>query len=217
MNPAELVQGSPEWLAFRCGKFGASVAHPLVALKGEGKGRATLIRVLAAERLSGIPQGFEGDDDTDFGHEQEPLARRAFQMEHGVFLERVGCIVHPTLPYLLASPDGIVPKEYGVEFKSHRRAVKFLEMVEGKIPRAHEVQCQVGMACTGLPRWAYNNWCPQMPEGRQLVTRWIERDNKLIADIEREVQAAEHEVLAKVRQWTPQDIEALLRASLETA
>lgn len=217
MTPADLVQGSPEWLAFRCGKFGASTAHPLVATKGDGSGRATLIRVVAAERLSGVPQGWEGDEDAEFGHEQEPHARRAFQMEHGVYLARVGCIVHPAIPYLLASPDGLVPGEYGVEFKSHRKAVKFLQMVEGKIPRAHEVQCQVGMACANLPRWAYNNWCPQMPEGRQLETRWIERDDKLIGEIERAVEKAELEVQAKVRQWTPQDIEALLRASLEPA
>ncbi len=217
MSPADLVQGSAEWLAFRCGKFGASTAHPLVATKGEGKGRATLIRVVAAERLSGVPQGFEGDDDTDFGHEQEPHARRAFQMEHGVYLARVGCVVHPKLPYLLASPDGLVPGEYGVEFKSHRRAGKFLEMVEGEIPRAHQVQCQVGMACTGLPRWAYSNWCPQMPEGRQLHTRWIERDSALIAQIESEVAKAEAEVLAKVRRWSPQNVEAALQASLAAA
>lgn len=200
-DPSQLEQGSDAWLAFRCGKFSASILHPLVATRGDGKGRVTLIRTVAAERLSGVPQGFEGNEDTDFGHEQEPFARRAFQVEQGVFLERVGCIVHPTMPYLVASPDGIVPGEFGAEFKSHRRAVKFLEMIEGEIPRSHVVQCQVGMACTGLPFWFYCNWTPQLPEGRRLHTRRIERDEHLIAEIVVEVRRAEVEVAAKVAEF----------------
>lgn len=201
MIEAGLEQGSDAWRAFRCGKWSASIVHPLVATKGDGKGRISLIRSVVAERLSGIPQGFEGNEDTDFGHEQEPHARLAFEVEHGVFLERVGCIVHPNLPYLLASPDGIEPGKFGAEFKSHRRAVKFLEMIEGEIPRAHKIQCQVGMACSGLPLWKYSNWCPQMPDGKRLHTRTIERDERLIAEIIVAVKEAELEVAAQVAKY----------------
>lgn len=193
-----LEQGSAEWLQARVGKFTASVVHPLVATKGDGKGAASLIRAIVAERVSGIPQGFEGNEDTEFGHEHEPHARRLFQIQNGVFLQRVGLLVHPTMPYLAASPDGIVPGEFGSEFKSHRKARKFLEMIDGAIPRAHVVQCQVGMACAGVSRWAYSNYCPEMPESRRLHTRWVERDEALIAEITVAVKRAEAEVAARV-------------------
>lgn len=196
---AELVQGSAAWLAMRCGKFTGSIVHPLVATRGTGAGRTTLIRTVAAERLSGIPQGFEGNEDTDFGHEQEPHARRAFCIKHGVFITPVGFKAHPLMPYAGCSPDGLVPDEYGVEFKSHRKAKKFLEMIESAIPRAHHIQCQMGLACyPGLPRWAFNNYCPEMPEGQRLHTRWVERDDALIAELTVEIKRAEKEVVAKV-------------------
>lgn len=197
---AEIIQGSAEWHALRCGKFTASELHALVPTKGEGKGLASYIRTKVAERLSGITQGFEGNEDTDFGHEQEPLARRAYQLKFGLFLERVAFLPHPSLPYVGASPDGIAP-DRGVEFKSHRKARKFLEAIEGAIPRAHLIQCQVGMACSRLALWDYNNWCPEMPERLRLHTRTVERDNALIAQIEVAARAAEAEVTAKVAEY----------------
>lgn len=193
----EIVQGSPEWHALRCGKWTASIIHPLVATRGDGKGRSTLIRTVVAERLTGIPQGFEGNEDTDFGHEHEPHARRLYQIRNGVFLDRVAFLAHPTVPMSGASPDGM-RDDRGVEFKCHRKAKKFLELIEAEIPRAHKIQCQWGMACGGKGLWDYNNYCPEMPEDLRLHTRTIERDEQLIAELVVAIREGDREVEARV-------------------
>lgn len=198
--PAEILQGSKEWHALRCGKWTASEAHLLVPTKGEGKGRAAYIRTKVAERLAGVAQGFEGNEDTEFGHEHEPQARRLYQMRNGLFLERVAFLPHPTLPNTGASPDGMAP-DRGAEFKCHRKAKTFLEKTEGAIPRAHIVQCQLGMACAGVDLWDYSNFCPEMPERLRLHTRTVKRDDAMIAELEAEILKAEAEVAARVAEY----------------
>ena len=214
----ELVQGSPEWIAARIGNFGASEVHKLVPTKGEGKGRAEYIHRLACERLSGKPQGWEGNAATEDGHRQEPLGRRAYEERTGAFVVTVGLIKHPRLATAHASPDGLVCEEGGLEVKSHVKFTTHLAALEASMPRAHLLQCQWGMACTGMKWWEYGHFCEEAPEHLRLfMFPRVVRDEALIAELEAAVEKAELEVLAKVRRWAPQDIEALLRASLEPA
>ena len=199
-----LEQGSDAWLQARCGAFTASCAHYLLPTRGEGKGRASYIRAVAAERLSDPPQpqGFEGNEDTDFGKEQEPLARAAACEQYGWFIEQVGLVAHRALPVLRASPDGLErTQRFGMELKSHRKVSKFLEVVEAAIPRAHVIQCQTGMACTGFDRWFYFNWCPFMPPGQRLHRREVLRDENLIAQIVVAAREADREVEAIVAKY----------------
>lgn len=199
-----LVQGSPEWLLARCGAFTASCMHYLLPTQGEGKGLRAYIRAVAAERLSypPQPQGFEGNEDTDFGQEQEPFARTAACEQYGWFIEQVGLVAHRALPVLRASPDGLErAQRFGMELKSHRKVSKFLEVVEAPIPRAHVIQCQTGMACTGFDRWFYFNWCPFMPEGQRLHRREVLRDEDMVAQIVVAARKADREVEAIVAKY----------------
>ena len=52
-----LIQGSPEWLTFKCGKVGASRMADLIAKTktGWGASRANYMAELIAERLTGVP------------------------------------------------------------------------------------------------------------------------------------------------------------------
>lgn len=201
----ELIQGSPEWLLARCGSFGGSVMSALMA-KGEGKTRAKLIRQLAAERLSGVPQGWGGNAATESGHEQEPHGRRAYEERMSCFVEEVGLIKHPRLPNAHASPDGrvMLDKPLGLEIKSHVKFVTHLDAIESAMSKGHNLQCQWGMACTGYDAWDYGHYCHEAPEHLRLwMFPRVMRDSILIVDLERAVSEAELEVAAIVAKYSP--------------
>lgn len=197
----ELVQGSVEWLAARAGCFGASELGALMA-KGEGKTRAKLIRQKAAERLTGKPQGWEGNAATESGHEQEPHAVLAYEALTNSFVSRVGLVKHARLANSHASPDGIVDGVRGLEIKSHVRFVTHLEAIEGSMPTHHIYQVQWGMACTGLPEWDYGHYCHEAPEHLRLhLFPRVKRDDALIATLFAAVQQADAEVEAIVNKY----------------
>jgi hypothetical protein len=198
----ELVQGSPEWVAARLGSFGASMLGALMA-KGEGKTRAKLIDQLACERLSGKPQGWEGNSATEAGHAQEPLARRAYGERHGVFVQQVGLIRHAALPFSHASPDGLVDEDGGLELKSHVKFMTHFAAIQAGMSKAHVYQCQWGMACTGRSWWDYGHFCAEAPEHMRLhMFPRIQRDETIIATLAVAIRDAEVEVAAKVEQFS---------------
>lgn len=198
----ELIQGSPEWLAARLGSFGGSILGSIMA-KGEGKTRAKAIRQLAAERICGRPQGFGGNEATEEGHRQEPLAVAAYTKRFNVFVEPVGLIRHPTLKNAHASPDGLIGDEGGLEIKSHVKFITHIEAISGNAKTAHVYQCQWGMACTGRLWWEYGHFCEEAPEHLRLfMFPRIERDNALIAQLVAAVQMAELEVQELVALWS---------------
>ncbi len=198
----EMEQGSDAWLLARVGSWGASEIGDLVPTKGEGKTRAKLIRRKAAERITGIPQGWGGNDATESGHEQEPHAVLAYEKQTHSFVQRVGLIKHPRLPNAHASPDGIVDGEIGLEIKSHVKFVTHLDAIEGGVARGHMLQMQWGMACSGLPAWDYGHFCMEAPEGKRLfLFPRVVRDEALIAQLVAAVQMAEIEVAEIVNKY----------------
>lgn len=216
---AELEQGSEAWKLARLGKITASRLGDLMA-KGQGKTRASYILELVAERLTGIPCGFEGNADTEFGNEQEPHARRAYEAVKAAFVQRVGFLPHPKFPTSGASPDGLVLEHRrGLELKSHRKPITHLKAIEGEIPRDHLYQCQWGMDCAGYEEWDYANWCPFMPEHLRLHVRTVKRDNGVLAQLRVAVEEAEAEIAATLKRWSPTafgvGLEEALRATLK--
>lgn len=53
-------------------------------------------------------QSFTGNANTKWGLDKEPLAIAQFSSERGVAIESSGLVIDKTLPFLAASPDGIV-------------------------------------------------------------------------------------------------------------
>jgi hypothetical protein len=194
----ELIQGSPEWLVARLGSFGASCLGELMA-KGEGKTRAKLIDRIACERICGVSQGWEGNDATKSGNEQEPHAIRAYEALHNVFVEPVGIIRHPRLTRAHASPDALVGDTGGLEIKSHVKFVTHFNAIQAGMAKAHQYQCQWGMACTGREWWDYGHYCHEAPEHKRLhMFPRIRRDDQLIATLFAAIELAEQEVQERI-------------------
>lgn len=198
---ADLEQGTEAWRLARVGKFGASRLGDLLA-KGEGKTRAKLILQLACERLSGVPQGWEGNDATAEGTRQEELARRAYEKRHNLFVEQVGFVPHPVIPNTGASPDGLVNTDGGLEIKSHVKFITHLEAIQAGMAKRHLYQIQWGMACTGRTWWDYGHHCSEAPEHLRLfLFPRVFRDETIIATLAVAIREADAEVEAIVAKF----------------
>ena len=195
-----IVQGSPEWFAERVGKVTASRVADVIARtkSGWGASRANYMAELIAERLTGAKSEGFVNAAMQHGIDTEPHARDAYSFYAGVEVEPVGFIAHPTIPMSGASPDGLVGNDGLVEIKCPSTATHIDTLLTGKIPEKYITQMQWQMACTG-PKWCdFVSFDPRMPESMRLFIKRVERDEKLIASLEKEVELFLREVETKV-------------------
>lgn len=195
-----IVQGSPEWFAERVGKVTASRVADVVARtkSGWGASRANYMAELIAERLTGVKsEGFVSAA-MQHGIDTEPQARDAYSFYAGVDVEQVGFIAHPTIEMSGASPDGLVGNDGLVEIKCPSTATHIDTLLDGKVPERYVLQMQWQMACTGRKWCDFVSFDPRMPESMRLFIKRVERDENLIASLEKDVELFLREVETKV-------------------
>ena len=195
-----MQQGSDEWKAERLGKVTASRVADVIARtkSGWGASRANLMAALIAERLTGTPMESYTNAAMVHGIDTEPQARDAYSFYAGVDVEQVGFIAHPTIEMSGASPDGLVGNDGLVEIKCPSTATHIDTLLTGKIPEKYITQMQWQMACTGRKWCDFVSFDPRMPESMRLFIKRVERDEKLIASLEKDVELFLREVETKV-------------------
>lgn len=212
------LQGTEGWLQDKCGHVSASCFADVLA-KGQGKMRASYLRRIVAERLTGKPAETFSNGHTARGTIQEPLARLAYEALTGEPVLQVGFIKHPTLPRIGCSPDGLVGADGGIEAKSVIPTVQMETWERGEYPTEHRAQVQGNLWITGRKWWDFVSFSPDMPKHLQLYKFRVFRDEDYISNLEREVLAfdAEAEKLYTrfMKMGTP--LEALLKQSLKVA
>jgi len=186
MKILNIEQGTPEWLAARAGMVTASRIVDVMA-KPETAARTNYMAQIVAEILTNQPQGGTFSNAAmEFGTEQEPFARSAYEVTRGVLVDQVGFVYHPTIQRAGASPDGLVGEGL-VEIKCPQMATHLQYQIEQKIPPKYQKQMLWQLACTE------KNWCdfisfrPELPEKLQLLVIRFNRDDKEIKKIETEV------------------------------
>ena len=183
----EIVQGTDEWKQLRLGKATASRIKDIIAKtqKGYSTSRDKYMTQLLLERLTGTVAESYSDAAMQWGVEQEPFARAAYEAAKNVMVDQVAFVNHPTIEQAGASPDGIVGDGL-VELKcpmSHTH----LESILGGIDDQYKVQVQWQMACTGAKWTDLCSFDPRFPAELQLVIKRFERDDAYIATLEKEV------------------------------
>ncbi len=181
-------QRTPEWFAKRLGLVTASrIADVMAKVKtGTAASRSGYMTQLVTERLTGAPtEGFQSAA-MEWGIEQEPHARAAYEAREGVLVDEVDFVRHPILE-AGASPDGLVGEDGLIEIKCPATST-MLEYIEDRsVPRKYILQIQWQLACTG------RNWCdfvaydPRLPEPLRLLVIRVPRDEGVIAEIAGEV------------------------------
>lgn len=167
----DFEQNSPEWDFHRSQVITASNMK-LVLAKGEGKTRNKHARQIAAARYRGEAwKDWQGNDDTERGHEWEPLAVEFYKTITGNTGDKIGfALNHQEIGGIGYSPDYRL--DIGLlEIKTRKPDLQIELLESGKVPSEHAAQIQTGlwvMECEWLDFICY---CKGMPAFLRRVYR----------------------------------------------
>lgn len=191
----DVIQRSPEWHAVKCGKIGASQMSAVMA-KGRGnsesKTRRTFMLNLLAERLSGISQNGYVNAAMEWGIENEPHARNAYEMESGNLVQEVGFV--QLNEYVGCSPDGLVGDDGLVEIKCPNTATHIEYILDGRVPPEYVLQVQTQIWVTGRQWCDFVSFDPRVPCKSLFIVR-ADRDDCKITEIQQAVDAFIEEMI----------------------
>ena len=202
MSDTEIVQGSNDWFQIRMGKVTASRVADVIAKtkSGYSTSRDNYMAQLVVERLTFTKQESYTNAAMQWGTDQEPFARAAYEAAQGVMVEEVGFVRHPTIEWAGASPDGLVGNDGCVEIKCPNTLTMIETLLSQKVPGKYFTQMQFQLACTGRKWCDYVVFDPRMPAKAQLFVKRVDRDDTYIAEIEAEIVKFLAEVQSQVNQ-----------------
>ena len=193
-------QRTDEWFKSRLGKATASRIADIIAKTktGPSASRENYAVQLVLERITQSKGESYSNAAMQWGTETEPLARQAYELKRGLFVDEVGFIDHPTISNSGASPDGLVGTDGLVEIKCPNSATHMETLVTRKIPQKYIPQMTWQMACTGRSWCDFVSFDPRFPENLQIFIERIEYDPTYVRMLELEVTQFLDEVEKKV-------------------
>lgn len=184
-----IPQRTDAWIQQRLGKVTASrIADVCARTKtGWGASRKNYMAELVAERLTGARvEGFTNAA-MQWGTDQEPEARIAYEFYRDAAVVETGFVPHPSIAETGASPDGLIGDDGLVEIKCPSIATH-LETLDGaQIPQKYFFQMQWQMACTGRQWCDFASYDPRLPESMRLYVERVAREDTVIAALEKDV------------------------------
>ena len=195
-------QRTEEWFSQRLGKVTASrVADVMAKTKtGYSASRENYMAQLVVERLTQTKAESFTNAAMQWGTDQEPFARAAYEAAQGVMVEEVGFMSHPDIEMAGASPDGLVGDDGMVEIKCPNTAGMIEALLTQKVPAKYFAQMQMQIACAGRQWCDYVVFDPRMPVKAQLFVKRVPRDDVFIKEMETEIVKFLSEVNAQVQQ-----------------
>jgi hypothetical protein len=178
-------QRSPEWFAARAGKATGSRAAAICA-KGKGGAEAVTRRdyrfQLAVERLTGLPceDGYVSKE-MQWGTEQEPFARMAYEAHTGEIVQETGFLYLPNAP-AGCSVDGLIGQDGFQEIKCPKTATHLTWLLEGRLPPDHVPQTTHNFYITGAEFMDFVSFDPRVPEQLRLFVVRVMR-NEMKAEL----------------------------------
>lgn len=194
MNAA---QGSADWLKARAGHCTASKFKDVLAKikTGEAASRRNYRVQLVTERMIGAPisSGFKSAA-MEWGTQTEPLARLAYEAHTGSPVVEAPFLLHPSIDWAGASPDGLVDTDGLVEIKCPEPQTHMETLLDGTCPTDHTAQIQGQLWVTNRKWCDFVSFDPRFPKHLQLLVVRVQRDDAYIAELERQVKAFLREV-----------------------
>ena len=195
-----ILQGTPEWHELRRGKVTASrVADILAKTKtGVSASRGNYLIELALQRVTGtIEEGFTSAA-MEWGKAQEASARVAYEVFSGNFVDQIPFVDHPSIEWFGCSPDGLIDDDGLTEIKCPNSSTHWATLKSKEVPAKYIIQMQTQMSCTGRKWCDFVSFDPRMPDRSKLFVKRVDRDEKLIQDIEYGVKQFLDEVAKEV-------------------
>lgn len=172
-----VIQNSEDWFKIRSGKFTASSFGDLFASKSTLTYEKAIFKV-AYERLVGeTPESFSNEW-TDRGHELEPLARDAYEVETFNLVEDAGFF--ELNDWVGCSPDGLIGADGMIEIKCPAYNTFIWYINSGKLPSTYFYQVHGQMYVTGR-QWV--DFVAYHPPFKPFIIR-VDRDEKVCQEIE---------------------------------
>ena len=141
-----LIQGTPEWLQVKAGKFSCSTFSDLFA-KETTQAYQGAINDVVYGKLTGEPVESFSNDIMKRGNEMEPFAREAYEIETFNKVNQVGFIeLNEWVGY---SPDGLIGDDGLLEIKCPKHSTLIEYHLSQKIPTKYYWQMLGGMYVTG--------------------------------------------------------------------
>lgn len=166
----DVVQGSEEWFALRCGRLTASemklIVTPTLKVAANEKERAHLYTLLAQRMTGYVEVGFLGDDMLR-GYEDEIDARLAYAEKYAP-VDDCGFITNDDLGFTIGySPDGLVGEDGLIEIKSRKHKFQVETILEnvanGTAPSDFIIQIQTGLWVTKRKWLDFISWSAGLP------------------------------------------------------
>jgi len=184
MKIHEVTQGSEEWLALRRQYFTGSALGDWLLDGDRTKTSRKAWQNAIWNKLGELSQ----DDEPNFpnwamkrGTELEPTAREAYEIHTGFGVLEVGFISHESEGFGV-SPDGLcegaLPMSmrisrwnHGVELKCPVARTMLRWLDAGTLPDEHKLQVHASLAASGLQRWDFFAWHPELIPLHVIVER----------------------------------------------
>jgi len=179
---ADVVQGSEEWAAMRCGLLTASemglIITPTLKAASNEKERTHLYELLGQRITQYVDPSYIGDDMLR-GIDDE-IEAVALYAKHYAPVQTVGFVTNDKWGFTIGySPDALVGDDGLVECKSRRAKYQVQTILDGCVPTDFMIQCQTGLLVTerkwldfisysgGLPMFVVR--CLPIPEIQEAI------------------------------------------------
>lgn len=178
----DLIQGSDQWIAARCGLLTASemklILTPTLKIASNDKERAHLYELLA-QRITKYVEPHYISDDMLRGKDDEIEAKILYAEKYAP-VEEMGFITNDKFGFMLGfSPDGLVGADGFIETKSRRQKYQVQTIIEllpdGNVDPDYILQIQTGLLVSE------RDWCDAISYsgGLPMVTVRIYPDLKV--------------------------------------
>jgi hypothetical protein len=200
----ELIQGSDEWIAARCGLLTASemklILTPALKIASNDKERTHLYELLA-QRITRYVEPHYISDDMLRGKDDEIEARIIYSEKYAPVTE-MGFITNDKFGFTLGfSPDGLVGDDGFIEAKSRRQKFQVQTIIEflpdGNVDPDYILQIQTGLLVSE------REWCDAISYsgGLPMVTVRVYPDLIIQAAIMDAANAFEERLAIKKSQY----------------
>ena len=193
----EALAGTNQWHAARRGCLTASRMADAIAVLKNGKpseARRKLMFDLLAERMTGNAVDHFVTPAMQWGIDQQAAATAAYEAETGELVGPEVFVLHPSIDWFGATPDGLVGSGGLIEIKCPTTPKFLAWRMAGEVPEEHRPQMLAQLACTGRQWVDFVAFDPRVQKGPQLFIRRFQPER---AEIER-IEAGARDFLAEL-------------------
>jgi len=184
----DIDQNTEDWAKVRSGKVTGSSWHALDVNgkqeNGFGVGAITLMKQIAEERITGVPQDNYSNKATDWGHTYEDDARVNYELTFFEKVVQVGFVEKNE--WVGCSPDGLVGEDQIVEFKCLPKEHMTI-LIDNNPNSNHLKQCQFNLWVTGRSVCKLVYFHPNHPDKTKMIVFDVHKDKEYYERIQERV------------------------------